>query len=284
MSVWVVATMIPLLVAAICKCEPNITLFEMTIPRKQPPQCTFDNHWAIMTAVSLILALFIVSFTAAHTIHILNNRTTIESLQDMRPTFIKLQYTRADLPPYWPGSGFNVIRVDPRDNLWDRGTRSANWKSIMGPSWWLWFVPYDNTQGDGIHDVYSDKVYEKLLGQAMTQIDLQRSNYEARTQIVVPKLSTALLAGQESNATFDGVGSSHSTLVPGPMENQRSGSSRNSSLVNSSRGATESGERRIIPVETDGALGTQEWAMPRSSEDSVGSMGRSLPTPRSSPR
>ncbi|KAF9164885.1 palmitoyltransferase for Vac8p, partial [Mortierella sp. AD010] len=139
MTVWVVATMIPLLVEVVRKCQPDITLLEITKPRKQPPQCMVDNQWTILVVVSLILALFIVSFTLAHTIHILKNRTTIESLLDMRPTFVKLQYTRTDLPSHWPESGFSVIKLDPGDNLWDRGTRSANWKSIMGPSWWLWF-------------------------------------------------------------------------------------------------------------------------------------------------
>ncbi|KAF9198728.1 hypothetical protein BGZ49_000368 [Haplosporangium sp. Z 27] len=217
-------------------------------------------------------------------LHILKNRTTIESLQDMRATFIKLQYTRTDLPPYWPSSGFSVIKVDAGENIWDRGTKLANWKSIMGPTWWLWFLPYANSQGDGIHDVYSEKVYKRLLEQAMGQISLQKSNYEARIQKTTAKSSTEALAGQESGITIDGAGSSNSILNPWPMRNGKLGSSQSQGVVQSGKVMTESEERKLMETSSD--LAPQESTIHRrsESEDSVDSLGRSLPTPRSSPR
>ncbi|KAF8970733.1 hypothetical protein BGZ46_010418 [Entomortierella lignicola] len=284
MTIWVVVTMIPLLITAIRKCDLDIILFETEILNSQQPQCKINGQWAILTTVSLILSLFIVPFTALHTVHILKNRTTIESLQDMRATFIKLQYTRTDLPPYWPSSGFSVIKVDVGENIWDRGTKLANWKSIMGPTWWLWFLPYANSQGDGIHDVYSEKVYKRLLEQAMGQISLQKSNYEARIQKTTTKSSTEALAGQESGVTIDGAGSSNSILNPWPMRNGKLGSSQSQGVVQSGKVMTESEERKLMEANSD--LAPQESTIHRrsESEDSVDSLGRSLPTPRSSPR
>ncbi|KAG0233506.1 palmitoyltransferase pfa5 [Actinomortierella wolfii] len=167
----------------------------------------FDAHWVIISIFSFVLALLIVSFTAVHTSYILTNRTTIESLQDIRATFVKVLYKRspteaflrsldqssypfnqqermAGMPLLLPSTMygpsaqilFNVVMVEPGERLWDQGSWLANWKSIMGPTWWLWFVPYGNTPGDGIHDVYNEKVYERLVGDALAQARMQLAN------------------------------------------------------------------------------------------------------------
>ncbi|KAF9979038.1 hypothetical protein BGZ73_007140 [Actinomortierella ambigua] len=71
---------------------------------------------------------------------------------------------------------FNVVMLEPGERLWNRGSWLANWNSIMGPAWWLWFVPYGNTPGDGIHDVYNEDVYRRLVSDALAQARLQLAN------------------------------------------------------------------------------------------------------------
>lgn len=125
----------------------------------------FDVHWIIMTVVAFLLALLIVSFTGAHTSYILNNRTTIESMQDVRNTFVRVQYRKKDsapdaaatsvtvgptvpspragtLPSFMSEIEFNVVMVEQGESLWNQGSWLANWKCFMGPTWWLWFSKY----------------------------------------------------------------------------------------------------------------------------------------------
>lgn len=97
LALFVVVTMIPILVTALRRCELNAS----NGPRKQDPfpaDCVFDAQWAVITVVSSLLALLIVSFTGAHTAYIVQNRTTIESLQDLRNTYIRVQFTDTESP------------------------------------------------------------------------------------------------------------------------------------------------------------------------------------------
>ncbi|KAF9178507.1 palmitoyltransferase for Vac8p [Haplosporangium sp. Z 11] len=222
LAVWIVATMVPLLTMAIQHCDlngPQGLLGEGD--NYQQAHCIFDIQWAIITIISFLLALLIVSFTMAHTIYILKNRTTIESLQDVRKTFIRVQYTETDpsaiasssTSPYSTSRPrFNVVLLGHGQQLWDRGSWMANWKSIMGPSWWLWFLPYANTPGDGIHDVYNDKVYDKLVAAALTE---RKRRYRGSNSI--PPTGNFLLTS--------GAASSQSTLISGVTDESRSDSS-----------------------------------------------------------
>lgn len=157
LAIWVVTTMIPLLISALRNCERDYARATF-IQETDLMGCYFDFHWPLITVISLLLALMIISFTVAHTACILQNRTTIESLQGVRSTYIRVQYKKQDdsatvaslgsndglasssstvvVPP---GPDFNVVLVQQGEQLWDRGSWLANWKSIMGPSWWLWF-------------------------------------------------------------------------------------------------------------------------------------------------
>ncbi|KAI1292720.1 palmitoyltransferase for Vac8p, partial [Mortierella claussenii] len=258
-ALWVSATMVPLLAMALRQCEPGSPLKDDQFEAQ--PRCTFDLHWAIMTAFTFLLALLIVSFTGAHMIYILKNRTTIESLQDIRTTFIRVQYTKPGagiedtltMSPYWSGQGFNVIKVEPGEHLWDRGSWLANWKSIMGNSCWLWFIPCGNTPGDGIHDIYNSEAYNRIVNEALVQSGVPRSGSIATVPVGRP-------VGTRTGATVGEAGSSQSTLIP---------------------------EQEIMTAPAAPLLTTQTGVVSRSSEESgasVGSMGRSLPTPRSSPR
>ncbi|KAG9061462.1 Palmitoyltransferase zdhhc2 [Linnemannia hyalina] len=160
----------------------------------------FDVQWIIITVVAFLLALLIVSFTGAHTSYILNNRTTIEAMQDVRNTFVRVQYRKKDpepdaaatsgtvgpsvpspragtLPSFMSEIEFNVVMVEQGESLWNQGSWLANWKYFMGPTWWLWFIPYFNTPGDGIHDIYSEKVHMRLVGDALAQARMQVVNF-----------------------------------------------------------------------------------------------------------
>ncbi|KAF9126733.1 Palmitoyltransferase zdhhc15 [Mortierella sp. 14UC] len=144
LAIWAICTTIPILITAYYRCEQDSLLAWIQPYSLSPPSdCVFDVQWAVMTLLSFFLALFIMPLTVAHTIYILNNRTTIESLQDARSTFIRVQYrTLNPVSMYAPGVAppkFNVVLVQPGESMWDRGSWNANWKSIMGSSWWLWF-------------------------------------------------------------------------------------------------------------------------------------------------
>ncbi|KAG0080112.1 palmitoyltransferase for Vac8p [Linnemannia elongata] len=254
LAIWVIGTTTPILVTAYSRCEQN-SLFAWMQPdeRQYPSDCVFDMQWAVITVLSFFLVVFTMPLTAAHTNYILNNRTTIESLQNARSTFIRVLYRNVNPAPMYssgvPPPRFNVVLVQPGESLWDRGSWNANWKGIMGPSWWLWFLPYANTPGDGIHEVYSEPVYERLVTAPQTGYG----------QPPVRPLGSRGYGG-----ATDAV-SSQSTLIPG-------------STYSTLPTATLS---LAVPSGSGG------WAKPRTSEDSessIGSLGRSLPTPHSSPR
>ncbi|KAG0061159.1 palmitoyltransferase for Vac8p [Linnemannia elongata] len=254
LAIWVISTTTPILVTAYSRCEQN-SLFAWMQPdeRQYPSDCVFDMQWAVITVLSFFLVVFTMPLTAAHTNYILNNRTTIESLQNARSTFIRVLYRNVNPASMYssgvPPPRFNVVLVQPGESLWDRGSWNANWKGIMGPSWWLWFLPYANTPGDGIHEVYSEPVYERLVTAPQTGYG----------QPPVRPLGSRGYGG-----ATDAV-SSQSTLIPG-------------STYSTLPTATLS---LAVPSGSGG------WAKPRTSEDSessIGSLGRSLPTPHSSPR
>ncbi|KAG0289624.1 palmitoyltransferase for Vac8p [Linnemannia gamsii] len=163
LAIWVIGTTVPILVIAYSRCDQNnFFLAWMQLDSAQhPPECVIDVQWAVITALSFFLTVFIMPLTAAHTHYILNNRTTIESLQDARSTFIRVQYRKVNPSSmYAPGVApprFNVVLVQPGESMWDRGSWNANWKGIMGPSWWLWFFDaypridiLDATTGDTV--------------------------------------------------------------------------------------------------------------------------------------
>ncbi|KAF9574603.1 palmitoyltransferase for Vac8p [Mortierella alpina] len=296
LAIWGVTTMVPLLFTAIRRCDMSGPWIWMSGTFQQQPRCVFDVQWVIITIISTVLAFLIVSFTAAHTFYIVKNRTTIESLQDVRTTFIRVDYTSVQASPLtvpsytMSGPRFNVVMLERGQHLWDRGSCLANWKSIMGPCWWLWFVPYDNTPGDGIHEVYNEKIYQKLLADALAQAAELRARYgggrtsgirratRASTHSAAPAISHS-----ETLPASGGAESSQSTLISGaackrPESRASSNTSTSSKEVSRRHDATPS---LAVPPSR-----TRIWNKSRTSEDSdssVSSLGRSLPTPRSSP-
>ncbi|KAF9157658.1 palmitoyltransferase pfa5, partial [Mortierella sp. AD010] len=216
-ALWVVATMIPLLLQVLREyhnhymANGNATTggsymingtdwntiqsyLDKSSPETQSEILqSFDVQWVVITVIAILLALLIVSFTGAHTSYILRNLTTIEALQNVRSTFVRVQYRKTDptgdgnpgglhslspqgdgVPPSFLSEiEFNVVMVEQGDNVWDRGSWGDNWCSVMGPVWWLWLIPYHNAEGDGIHEVYNEKVYNKLVTDALAQARMQ---------------------------------------------------------------------------------------------------------------
>lgn len=114
-------------------------------------------------------------------------------------------------------------------------------------------VPYANTPGDGIHEVYNECIYERLVAEPQTGYG----------QPPVRPLGGSRGYGLGAN---DAV-SSQSTLIPGSTYSTLPPPTLSLAVPSSSGGGG--------------------WSNPRRSEDSessIGSLGRSLPTPHSSPR
>jgi len=146
-ALWVSVTMAPLLAKIIHQCGWRKLWGQISQDGEHPTQCVSDKHWIIMSGFAFALTLILGSFTWAHTLYIIRNQTTIELLQRVRTTFLRVQYTNPNHGPLSSSSvpllrsapGFHVVKAAPGVALWDRGSCMENWKSIMGPSWWLWW-------------------------------------------------------------------------------------------------------------------------------------------------
>ncbi|KAF9274637.1 hypothetical protein BGZ68_000478 [Mortierella alpina] len=336
-ALWVAVTMVPLIMQAFqdCELEQNPprngssgsrirgglpTFAADLIPRmmlalrdksswvgvdvdRLPPR-SVDVQWIVITVIAFLLALLIVSFTGAHTAYILNNRTTIESLQDARNMFIRVQYRKmgfngddasaniaslssvpatGPLPSFMTEIEFNVVMIEQGERLWDRGSWAANWKSVMGPTWWLWFLPYHNTPGDGIHEVYNEKVYKRLVADALAQARMQVINFGGLgEELAVQGISTDSESGSNAgprdhletiavappSPRLERISTTEITPLPGPssapLPSSKSLSSRLGSSGSSPKDATggSSGSKR----------GIQNPALRRSSSASAAVM------------
>ncbi|KAF9988367.1 hypothetical protein BGZ75_009532 [Mortierella antarctica] len=340
-ALWVAVTMVPLIMQAIQDCEleqepprsgngsrirgGSPTFAADLIPRmmlalrdksswagvdvdRLAPR-PLDVQWIVITVLAFLLALLIVSFTGAHTAYILNNRTTIESLQDTRNMFIRVQYRKMDfngddvsanvaslssslpatgpLPSFMTEIEFNVVMIEQGERLWDRGSWTTNWKSVMGPTWWLWFLPYRNTPGDGIHEVYNEKVYRRLVADALAQARMQVINFGGLgEELTVQGISST---DNESNSNagprdhletiavappsprLERISTTEISALPGPSSaplpsskslSSRLGSSGNNSPQDAIYGGSSSGSKR----------GHQNPALRRSSSASAAVM------------
>ncbi|KAF9560376.1 hypothetical protein EC968_006237 [Mortierella alpina] len=264
-----------------------------------------DVQWIVITVVAFLLALLIVSFTGAHTAYILNNRTTIESLQDSRNMFIRVQYRKVDfngddtsanvtslsslpatgpLPSFMTEIEFNVVMIEQGERLWDRGSWAANWKSVMGPAWWLWFLPYHNTPGDGIHEVYNEKVYKRLVADALAQARMQVINFGGLgEELAVQGISSENESGNNGgpgdhletiavappSPRHERISTTEITAIPGPS----SAPLPSSKSLSSRLGSSGNGPRDAIEESSSGSKrGAQNPALRRSSSASAAVM------------
>ncbi|KAF9366936.1 hypothetical protein BGX34_000057 [Mortierella sp. NVP85] len=127
------------------------------------------------------------------------------------------------LPSFMSEIDYNVVMVEQGERIWDQGSWLANWKSIMGPTWWLWFVPYRNTPGDGIHDIYNDKTYKRLVSDALAQARLQVVNFGPPNLASDASHSGAVAIPQHSDTGPDAMGTGQGALSPdlNPPDRQR---------------------------------------------------------------
>ncbi|KAI1291568.1 hypothetical protein EDD11_008849 [Mortierella claussenii] len=249
-AVWVVASMIPVLLQVLRKCRASDAPWgkkNSTVDMGRSMHnmsdwsadgCGWKNsqsglvegamqtinvHWIIITVITFLLAMMIVSFSGAHTSYLLTNRTTIEALQNVRNTFIRVQYRKMDSPSSFSDAAmagpaaatgmmpsfaseieFNVVMVEQVERLWDRGSWLANWNSIMGTKWWLWFVPYYNSPGDGIHEVYNERVYKRLVGDALAQARMQVVNFGLQGELTSNDGTTNSAGANAARPAFEG--------------------------------------------------------------------------------
>ncbi|KAI8345879.1 DHHC palmitoyltransferase-domain-containing protein [Mortierella sp. GBAus27b] len=266
-ALWVVVTMAPLLVTMIHRCGWRRVWGRISQDEEPAFRCVSDKNWICMSVVALVLTVILGSFTWAHTVYILRNRTTIELMQQTRTSFLRVQYTSpnhgplsaSSVSPLWWGSGFHVVKAPLGEVLWDRNSCLENWKSIMGPSWWLWFLPYGNTPGDGLHFYYNDKIFKSVV-----------------TDVVGRDVGPRIHTG-------NGVPGTGRRISFGTPQGQ-------GNTASAGAGVNARSDLRNIPEAPNGGGTTTAIAVPISgrrsedSDDSISSLGRSMPTPRTSPR
>ncbi|KAL1915741.1 uncharacterized protein VTP21DRAFT_6500 [Calcarisporiella thermophila] len=114
-----------------------------------------DLFIAVLCVVTGLFGLLLIAFTFTHLFYILLNKTTIEAISDGRPVYVRVM-----LP-----SGSPQVVVAGDQNLWYIGYQ-RNWKSVMGPSPWLWFIPVSNSIGDGYTYPYNPEAEKWLLAEA----------------------------------------------------------------------------------------------------------------------
>ncbi|RUS20461.1 hypothetical protein BC937DRAFT_95162 [Endogone sp. FLAS-F59071] len=111
-----------------------------------------DFNWAFLVLISGIFGLFLVPFTIFHTHQLLSNRTTIE-------TYERAHYRLGDRPRR--GHPDNEITTSKHLNIWDLGKRK-NFMQVMGPEPKLWFIPINNSEGDGLTFPLNGYAYDAL--------------------------------------------------------------------------------------------------------------------------
>jgi len=137
-------------------------------------------------------------------------------------------------------------------------------------------VPYGNTPGDGLHFQYGDKVYKSLVTDAMAQGAASRTrartNSENRMNNMSRRVSFGAQHGQGQTAA--GLGSGTSTPT---------GAKTQSSLRNGQELPKGGKATAAIAVPSASGHGSSQLRRSEESDTSISSLGRSLPTPRTSP-
>ncbi|CAG8488575.1 16337_t:CDS:2 [Acaulospora morrowiae] len=119
-----------------------------------------DVQWIILLILAFIFGLLLTGFTMVHTVYMLQNRTTIESLSFRSRTYhLRVQFDVGN------HSSYGVAATRAGENLWDLGWKQ-NWKNVMGNKWWLWFVPVGNPPGDGQAFPFNSTVHNRLIDDA----------------------------------------------------------------------------------------------------------------------
>ncbi|KAG0268084.1 hypothetical protein DFQ27_007588 [Actinomortierella ambigua] len=96
-------------------------------------ETTFTQaHWVFLILAGIIFGLCLVPFAIHHTLLMRQNKTTIESFEKHK---------------YRMGSTGEVLQSRML-NVFDIGAKK-NFVQVLGPVWYLWFIPVRNSLGDG---------------------------------------------------------------------------------------------------------------------------------------
>ncbi|GBC09253.1 hypothetical protein RclHR1_08710005 [Rhizophagus clarus] len=126
-----------------------------------------DIQLIIIMIFGFIFGLLLTGFTLVHTMYVLRNRTTIESISFRTRTYnVRVQFD-VENP-----LGYGVATTQPGENLWNLGWKK-NWKDVMGNKWWLWFIPFGNPPGDGIIYSFNPDLRSRLMEDARRQSQAQ---------------------------------------------------------------------------------------------------------------
>ncbi|KAI8823062.1 DHHC palmitoyltransferase-domain-containing protein [Fimicolochytrium jonesii] len=104
----------------------------------------FQNTFLLI--VSGVFALCLLAFVGVHTGLLVDNRSTIESLEGARR--VRLED--------------GTTRLAKEKHLFDMGYKK-NFIEVFGPRWELWLVPVYTSIGDGHSFPYNKEVYRRLL-------------------------------------------------------------------------------------------------------------------------
>ncbi|KAG0377135.1 hypothetical protein BGX24_006669 [Mortierella sp. AD032] len=120
----------------------------------------FDPQWVFMILIGIIFGLCLVPFAIHHTLLIKANKTTIESFEKHK---------------YRVGRG--EVMQSRLLNVFDLG-RKQNFIQVLGPVWYLWLVPVQNSIGNGWSFPASD--YGKSMLQMDDDLEPSQSSFEDR--------------------------------------------------------------------------------------------------------
>jgi hypothetical protein len=122
-----------------------------------------DIQLIVLMIFGFIFGLLLTGFTLVHTIYVLRNRTTIESISFRTRTYhVRVQFDSEN------PLGYGVATTHPGENLWNLGWKK-NWKDVMGNKWWLWFIPFGNPPGDGLEYPFNPDLQSRLIEDARRQ-------------------------------------------------------------------------------------------------------------------
>ncbi|CAG8495070.1 10442_t:CDS:10 [Acaulospora morrowiae] len=93
---------------------------------------SLDLNWTFLILLGTIFGLCLLGFTVYHTTLILSNQTTLESIS-------RNNYKIKDGGEVTSSKYLNLFNVGKR----------ANFIQVMGPDWFFWFLPIENSLGNG---------------------------------------------------------------------------------------------------------------------------------------
>lgn len=131
-------------------------------------------------------------------------------------------------------------------------------------------VPYGNTPGDGLHYHYGDKAYKSLVTDAMAQGAASRTRARTNSENRMNNMSRRVSFGAQHPL---------GQATTGPSTGTSAGAKARNGQEPAKGGKTTA----AIAVPSSSGHGSSQLRRSEESDTSISSLGRSLPTPRTSP-